>query len=107
MNNLGLIGKKVGMTREFFPSGISVPVTVIKIEKGRIIDLITKDTINVSVACQRIYYHLLEHYGNTLIETYMKSALIADKVEVTLNNLTRTGVIKELTIYNHSMIIFK
>ena len=44
MNNLGLIGKKVGMTREFFASGISVPVTVIKIEKGRIIDLITKDT---------------------------------------------------------------
>ena len=44
MNNLGLIGKKVGMTREFFPSGISIPVTVIKIEKGRIIDLITKDS---------------------------------------------------------------
>ena len=44
MNNLGLIGKKLGMTREFFASGISVPVTVIKIEKGRIIDLITKDT---------------------------------------------------------------
>ena len=62
--------------------------------------LITKDTINVSVACQRIYYHLLEHYGNTLIETYMKSALIADKVETTLNNLTRMKVIKELTIYN-------
>ena len=44
MNNLGLIGKKVGMTREFFPSGISIPVTVIKIEKGRIIDLIAKDS---------------------------------------------------------------
>ena len=38
MNNLGLIGKKIGMTREFFPSGLSIPVTVIKIEKGRIID---------------------------------------------------------------------
>jgi large subunit ribosomal protein L3 len=34
----------VGMTREFFASGISVPVTVIKVEKGRTIDLITKDT---------------------------------------------------------------
>jgi large subunit ribosomal protein L3 len=44
MNNLGLIGKKIGMTREFFPSGISVPVTVIKIEKGRIIDLISKNS---------------------------------------------------------------
>ena len=41
---IGLIGKKIGMTREFFSSGISVPVTVIKIEKGRIIDLISKDT---------------------------------------------------------------
>ena len=40
---LGLIGKKMGMTREFFNSGISIPVTVIKIEKGRIIDIYTKE----------------------------------------------------------------
>ena len=40
---LGLIGKKIGMTREFFSSGISVPVTVISIEKGRILDVITKE----------------------------------------------------------------
>ena len=26
--SIGLIGKKIGMTREFFDSGISVPVTV-------------------------------------------------------------------------------
>ena len=31
------------MTREFMKSGQSVPVTVIKIEKGRILDVITKD----------------------------------------------------------------
>ena len=43
MNTLGLIGKKIGMTREFFESGISVPVTVIKVEKGRIIDLIEQN----------------------------------------------------------------
>ena len=43
MQNIGLLGKKIGMTREFFPIGISVPVTVIKIEKGRVIDLITKE----------------------------------------------------------------
>ena len=43
MKNIGLIGTKIGMSREFFPIGISVPVTVIKIEKGRVIDLITKD----------------------------------------------------------------
>ena len=31
------------MTREFFESGISVPVTVISVEKGRILDVITKE----------------------------------------------------------------
>ena len=40
---VGLIGKKIGMTREFFDTGISVPVTVLSIEKGRIIDVITKE----------------------------------------------------------------
>tara|TARA_B100000029_G_scaffold269807_1_gene265117 strand:+ start:267 stop:1028 length:762 start_codon:yes stop_codon:yes gene_type:complete len=40
---IGLIGKKLGMTREFFDSGISVPVTVLSVENGRIIDVITKE----------------------------------------------------------------
>ena len=41
--SLGLIGKKIGMTREFFDSGVSIPVTVLKIEKGRVIDIYTKE----------------------------------------------------------------
>ena len=41
--SIGLIGKKIGMTREFFDTGISVPVTVLLIEKGRILDVITKE----------------------------------------------------------------
>ena len=40
---LGLVGKKNGMSREFLDSGISVPVTVVKIEKGRIIDIYSKE----------------------------------------------------------------
>ena len=40
---IGLIGKKLGMTREFYDSGVSIPVTVLHIEKGRIIDVITKE----------------------------------------------------------------
>ena len=40
--DIGLIGKKIGMTREFLDSGNSVPVTVLSIEKGRILDVITK-----------------------------------------------------------------
>ena len=31
------------MTREFYKTGQSVPVTVIKMEKGRIIDVISKE----------------------------------------------------------------
>ena len=41
--SIGLIGKKIGMTREFLESGQSVPVTVIKVEKGRVLDVITKE----------------------------------------------------------------
>ncbi len=40
---IGLLGTKIGMTREFMKSGQSVPVTVIKIEKGRVLDIISKD----------------------------------------------------------------
>ena len=40
---IGLLGKKLGMTREFVKGGQSVPVTVIKIEKGRVLDVFTKD----------------------------------------------------------------
>ena len=40
---LGLIGKKIGMTREFVDSGMSIPVTVLSIEKGRIINVFTKE----------------------------------------------------------------
>jgi len=40
---LGLLGTKIGMTREFLTNGQSVPVTVIKVEKGRVLDIITKE----------------------------------------------------------------
>jgi len=55
---------------------------------------LSKNNMNASIVCQRIYYHLLEHYDNKLDDTYVKSALIADKVETTLDNLTRTNVLK-------------
>ena len=43
MSEIALIGKKIGMTREFFKTGQSVPVTVLKVEKGRVIQIIDKD----------------------------------------------------------------
>ena len=43
MSEIALIGKKIGMTREFFKTGQSVPVTVLKVEKGRVIQIIDKE----------------------------------------------------------------
>ena len=43
MSDISLIGKKIGMTREFYKTGQSVPVTVIKMEKGRVINVISKE----------------------------------------------------------------
>ncbi|MBC8298247.1 MAG: 50S ribosomal protein L3 [Pelagibacterales bacterium] len=43
MSEIGLIGKKIGMTREFYKTGQSVPVTVVKIEKARVIQVIEQD----------------------------------------------------------------
>ena len=43
MTDIALIGKKIGMTREFFKSGQSVPVTVVQVQKGRVIQIISED----------------------------------------------------------------
>ena len=43
MNEIGLIGKKIGMTREFYKTGQSVPVTVVKMEKARVIQVIEQE----------------------------------------------------------------
>jgi len=43
MNEIALIGKKIGMTREFYKTGQSVPVTVIKMEKARVIQVIDEN----------------------------------------------------------------
>ena len=40
MSKIALIGKKIGMTREFYKTGQLVPVTVLKMEKARVIQVI-------------------------------------------------------------------
>ena len=40
MSEIALIGKKIGMTREFYKTGQLVPVTVLKVEKARVIEVI-------------------------------------------------------------------
>jgi len=43
MTELALIGKKIGMSREFYKTGQSIPVTVLKMETGRVIQVIDKE----------------------------------------------------------------
>ena len=40
MSDIALFGKKIGMTREFYKTGQLVPVTVLKMEKARVIQVI-------------------------------------------------------------------
>ena len=57
MNEIALIGKKIGMTREFYKSGQLVPVTILKMEKqniriklraydNKILDASTEEIVN-------------------------------------------------------------
>ena len=43
MRDIALVGKKIGMTREFYKTGQSVPVTVLKMEKARVIQVIDSE----------------------------------------------------------------
>ncbi|MDP7540853.1 MAG: 50S ribosomal protein L3 [Candidatus Pelagibacter bacterium] len=43
MTEVALIGKKIGMSREFYKTGQSVPVTVVKMKKGRVIQIIDEE----------------------------------------------------------------
>ena len=53
---IGLIGKKIGMTQKFFESGEAIPVTVLQVEPGKVVDVIAKD--------KRGYSALLVGYGH-------------------------------------------
>ena len=43
MSEIALLGKKIGMSREFYKSGQLVPVTVLKVEKARVIQVIEEE----------------------------------------------------------------
>jgi len=53
---IGLVGKKLGMTQRFFENGESLPVTVLKIEKAKVVDVINKE--------KRGYSAILVGYGH-------------------------------------------
>ena len=73
---LGLIGKKIGMTRRFYENGQSVPVTVLHIEPGKVVDVITKE--------KRGYSAVLVGFGhikNSKVTKQMKGVFAKKSLE--------------------------
>ena len=88
MDNIALIGKKMGMTREFLSSGQSIPVTVVKMEKGRVIQIISKD--------QRGYDAIQIGFGKIKQSKLSKS----QKGYFTKKNTEPKKVLKEFRVKN-------
>ena len=90
MSNLELIGKKLGMTREFYKTGQSVPVTVLKMEKARVISLIEKE--------KRGYTALQVGFGN------IKSSKLSKQMKgfFAKKNTEPRKILKEIKINNIS-----
>ena len=65
MNEIALIGKKIGMTREFYKTGQSIPVTVLKLEKARVIQVIEE--------AKRGYKAVQVGFGNIKISKISKA----------------------------------
>ena len=73
---LGLIGKKIGMTRRFYENGQSVPVTVLHVEPGKVVDVITKE--------KRGYSAVLVGFGhikNSKVTKQMKGVFAKKSLE--------------------------
>ena len=88
MSEIGLIGKKIGMTREFFKTGKSVPVTVIKTEKGRVIHIINKE--------KRGYQAIQVGFGKIKVSKLNK----AEKGYYTKKNTEAKKKLKEFRVNN-------
>ena len=87
MSEIALLGKKIGMTREFYKSGQLIPVTVLKMEKARVIQVIDKE--------KRGYNAVQLGYGkikNSKLTKAMKG-FFAKKILKLKKNLKNTGLL--------------
>ncbi len=74
--SLGLVGRKVGMTRVFSDDGVSTPVTVIEVEPNRISQIKTVETdgytaiqvISGSRRASRVTKPMAGHYRKAGVE---------------------------------------
>ncbi|MDC3114750.1 50S ribosomal protein L3 [Candidatus Pelagibacter sp.] len=88
MSEIALIGKKIGMTREFYKTGQLVPVTVLKMEKARVIHVIDQE--------KRGYKAVQLGYGKIKISKLTKSM----KGYFTKKNTEAKRKLKEYRVLN-------
>ena len=88
MSELSLIGKKMGMSREFLKTGQSIPVTIVKTEKGRIIQIIDSE--------KRGYSAVQVGFGNIKNSKLKKS----QKGYFTKKNTEPKKLLKEFRVKN-------
>ena len=90
MRSLELLGKKIGMSREFYDTGQSVPVTVLKMEKARVIGLIDKE--------KRGYTAIQLGFGN------IKSSKLSNQMKgfFAKKNTEPKKILKEIRMDNNS-----
>ena len=87
--SIGLIGTKIGMTREFMESGQSIPVTVIRVEKGRVLDVISKDKRGYSAV--KIGFFKLDWFSvYDFIEYIVENIFLITSESLAQENLQRS-----------------
>ena len=101
MIEIALIGKKIGMTREFYKSGQLVPVTVIKMEKARVIEVINEE--------KRGYKAIQLGYGkikNSKLTKSMKGFFAKKGKLIAVIKINKTCKKEEISILLFNLITF-
>ena len=94
MTDIALLGKKIGMTREFYKTGLSVPVTVLKMEKARVIQIIEEDKRGYK-AIQLGYGKIKNSKINKAIKGYFAKKNTEAKKKLKEFRVNDTSVYKE------------
>ena len=102
--SLGLIGRKVGMTRVFTEDGISIPVTVLEVKPNRVTQIKTVETdgyTGLQVAfgerrASRITKALTGHYAKAGVAAGSGIKEFTVDAEVTANHAVGSDITVEL-----------
>lgn len=76
---LGLVGRKIGMTRVFTEQGVSIPVTVLEVSANRVTQVKTKETDGYSAVQVAFGHKKTSHVNKALAGHYAKAGVEAGR----------------------------